>query len=378
MLVASPAAADADAVTLDCSWAGGPYTGYWYEASVVEAGGAYSGPATVEINADPDGANVWVSTPATVTDGSLSAEVANFFSGVNYQEVGIRVTAGTASDTCWAVYEPVLLDYSGSLRINAGDTAAVLADGLLSEAVASEPIQAYLFVRSGSSWVDVADARLSSYGHYAVLSYRPPYSRDAYIAVYSALDDRYLGSTDTFTIDVQRSTPTVISKPTSLIQGKTASITAAYGNASTSGKAYLQVYSGKTWKTVSTKTFTRGVVAFTRAQTATSKYRVAFALSGKATVYTASFTMTYLPVFSITAPKSAKRNDWIDFTLVNRWDKNGSVKLQYYSAGAWRTYRTYSVSAKESISPNVQIRGTYSWRVLAGSFASPSVKVVAR
>lgn len=378
ILVAAPAAADADAISLDCSWSGGPYTGYWYEAQVTEAGAPFSGSATVEINADPEGANTWVASPAAVVDGLLEGQASDFFSGEDYAEVGIRVSAGAATQTCWAVYEPVIVDYSGSLHINGGDTAAVLADGLLSDAVADEAIRAYLFVKSGSTWVDVANARLTDFGHYAVLSYRPSYSREAYIAVYSELDDRYLGSTEVFTIDVKRSVPTVVSKPTSVVQGSAAKITAAYGSSETKGRAYLQAYTGSAWKTISSVSFSNGVASFSRTQSATTKYRVAFTPTGKSTVYTAAFTITYLPLFTLKAPKSAKKRGWIDIDVTNRWTKNGTIKLQYYSGGTWRTYRSYWSYAKTSMDLTVQINGTYKWRILAGTYASPSVTVVAK
>lgn len=374
-VVAAPAAADADGVSLECSYYGAGATGYSYTATVTEAGAAYSGPATVEINADPDGANEWVSSAITITGGVYSVDVPSFFSGENAADVGIRVTAGSATDTCYAAYDPVLVDYSGSLNINAGDTAAILADGLLSAAVEDEPMRASLMIKSGSDWVEVADTNLTSYGHYAVLTYRPNYSRDAYIVVYSGLDGRYLGSSDDFVINVKRSTPTVITKPTSVIQGKTAAIVAGYGDNSTAGKAYLQVLSGSTWKTVSSKSFTRGVVTFTRSQSATSKYRIAFTPTGKSTVYTAYWTMTYLPLFSMQNPGTIKRGDWADIRVTNRSDKSGTIKVQYYSAGAWRTYRSYHQDAKISFDMTIQIKATYKWRILFGTAASPSLTV---
>jgi hypothetical protein len=374
-MVAAPAAADADGVSLECSWEGGPFTEYWWDATVTEAGSPYTGPATVEINADPDGANTWVSHDISVTAGHAEDEVASFFAGTDWAEVGIRVTAGTASDTCWASYDPVLVDYSGSLVINAGDTAAILADALVSPAVEDEPLHASLMVQQGSSWIEVADSTITSYGHYAVLSYRPTYSRTAYIVVYSGLDGRYLGSTDDFIINVKRSTPAVISKPSSLVQGKSGTITAAYGSATTVGKASLQVYTGGAWKTLTTKSFTGGVVSFTRSQTVTSKYRVAFTPTGKSTVYTAAFTMTYLPLFSMKDPGVVKRGDWVDIRVTNRWDASGTIKVQYYSGGSWHTYRTYKVTAKESFWMSIQVKATYKWRILAGSYASPSLTV---
>lgn len=375
VLVASPAAADADALSLDCSYYGGPSTGYSFTATVTEAGAPYTGSATLEINADPDGANVWVSSAITITDGSYTADVPSFFSGHDAADVGIRVTAGSAQDTCFAAYDPVLVDYSGSLTINAGETAAILADALLSSAVESEPMRASLMVKSGSDWVEVADTAVTSFGHYAVLTYRPNYSRDAYVEIYSALDQRYLGSSDTFTINVKRSTPTVITRPTSVIQGKTAAIVAGYGDTTTAGTAQLQVLSGSTWKAVSSKSFTRGVVTFTRSQSATSKYRVAFTPKGKPTVYTSYWTMTYLPLFSMKSPGTIKRGDWADVDITNRSDKSGTIKVQYYSSGAWRTYRSYHQDAKISFTITIQIKATYKWRILFGNAASPSLTV---
>jgi hypothetical protein len=374
-IVAAPAAADADGVTLDCTYNGGPDTWYGYTATVTEGGAPYSGPATVEINADPGGANVWVSSSVDVVNGEYSSEVNSFFDGHDAADVGIRVTAGAATDTCWAAYDPVLVDYSGSLTITAGDTAAILADVLPSSAVSGELMRASLMVKSGSSWVAVADTSITAFGNYGVLTYRPSYSRDAYIEVYSAEDDRYLGSSASFVINVKRTTPTVITRPSSVVQGRSATIVAAYGDASTAGTAYLQVLSGSTWKTVSSKSFSRGVVTFTRSESVTSKYRIAFKPAGKSTVYTASWTMSYLPQFSMTSPGTVKRGSWVDIRVANRADTSGTIKVQYYAAGAWHTYRTYHQDARQTFWMSIQIKATYKWRIVYGSYASPSLTV---
>lgn len=374
------ASATGEAFELECIGYAPIDTSVDIVADVTVGGAPYAGTATVALSRNPSDPASWTSLPVPVEDGFLYLPLDEWFAKEGFQTLSAKVTIGDLTKSCTVDYAQALVDYSGTFSVSAGATVHVLADVMLAFELDNPndmPV-ADLQIHTASGWKTVASAQVTKYGYYALLNYKPVGWSDARLAVRSS-GNKLVGISDTFLIDVNYGKTTLTSKPTSVTQGKTAAATARIGNHATSGKAVLQRKTGGTWVNVASKSFTGGAAKFTWSQKSTSDYRVVMTPAGKAASASTTFTVKHLPaVAAVPSTSSAAYGSTVGVTVTHRLTKTGTGKIQYYSSGAWRTYKSFTLSSSGTTKTSLKVTTTRKWRVVVGDYSSASFTVTKR
>lgn len=291
----------------------------------------------------------------------------------------IRVSAdGMAEFSCTADYYPFVdyPEFSGVTTVDLGETSVILAHATATPKYGTA-LMATLEVFEGNEWVAKETVATIVATGDALLQYKPKakqLARIAYDLVGSGVHRR-IGTSIEFFFDVRYRTATVTSKPTSVVQSKSAAITVRYGTSATSGTAKLQRKSGSTWVTVSTVALTSGAAKFSYKPTATLTYRAYVTPTGEPAKATASFAITYLPAVSVKAPASVKKNATATFTVYHRLAKSGSGYLQVKSGSTWKTVKKFTLKSTGSTNTTLKITKSATYRVKVGSYASASATV---
>ena len=176
----------------------------------------------------------------------------------------------------------------------------------------------------------------------------------------------YVGEFGEKIFDVTVATPTVASKPTKVIQTYSGKVVVNYGSYATSGTATLQQKSSTgTWTSVTKVKLTHGTATMSFKPGATHTYRVAVKPKGLSTKYTSTFSVKYVPLLTVTAPASAKKNATVTFTLTQYLAPPYYAKLQKLSGSTWVTVKTFVVgNTVEKVT--AKLTSTSKWRVTAG------------
>ena len=379
-LVSAPAAATGEQVDLQCFGYAPFDTSVDVIATIKVDGSAYTGSATLAVSATPADDSSWTTSTVAVEDGDLWVPFDAWFHADAFGSFAAKLTVGDTTMSCAADYAPVLVDYSGTLSVPAGGKVNILADLVIADYLASKPNmpQVDLQVDTASGWVTVGSAAATKYGNFALLEFQPVSWSQARLRVRDD-NDSVVGLSETFLIDVTYAHPTVTAKSTSVVQSTNATATARIGNHLTTGTAYLQRKSGSTWVTVTSQPITAGSATFTWTQKATTSYRILMTPTGKTAVATSTFAVTYVPAVSAKpAATSAKSGSTVAVSVTHRLTSVGSGTLQYYSSGAWHTYKTFALSSSGTTKTSLKVSATHTWRVMVGSYASAQFTVTKR
>lgn len=169
--------------------------------------------------------------------------------------------------------------------------------------------------------------------------------------------------------------PTLASKPTKILQGKTVKAVVHYGGYTTAGTATLQrKTSAGAWVAVKKVALTQGVATLSWTASATYSYRVAVAQTGKAAKYTTSFKVTYTPRLKLTAPATVKKNATVTFALTNNIAPPFYAYLQRWSGSKWVTVKTF-VPGEGVNKVTAKVTATSKWRVSAAGYVSKTITV---
>jgi len=176
-------------------------------------------------------------------------------------------------------------------------------------------------------------------------------------------------------LNVNVGKPTIMSKPTSIVQATTRTVAVRYGNYNTAGTARLQYKnSAGTWVNVKSVGLAHGSASITWTASATHTYRVAITPAGKSAAYTPTFAVTYLPRLAVSAPKSVKKNSTVTFTVTKYYVSNLSANLQRWNGSKWVTVKTFGVGGVGQI-VKAKVTSTSKWRITTGTYSSAAVTV---
>jgi len=374
VMVAAPSSAEPVASQLTCAAPSGPNYDVTVDLAVEGLADGATTPVQIQIRRSGD-----VDYFDEVNAGEALHYVAeDVISHAQITDViVVSVTVGAQVQTCrlnWsalAIAPLTLPDVVAS-----GQQATV--SGHVDTALNLGAYTAELQYKSSGDWIKLGSGAFDSEGN---VEFSPAASRWKTVRMAICKDSdcaRPVGASAEAIFNVSVPKATITSKPTSVLQGNSFSVSVAYGEYRTTGTASLQ-YKKSTgvWTTVSTQPLSHGRATMAFKPWATTPYRVVITPTGGATVYSSTFSVTYLKRLTLSAPKSVKKNTTVTFTLTQRLAPPYYAYLERLSGSKWVRVKTFVVgNTVQKTTLKVPSSGKY--RVTASGYISNTVAITAK
>lgn len=369
--ITAPASADPTFASLSCSTVDGSNRDVVVDVGVAGLGDAETVPARFRVST-ATGLRYDVTHDLGATNHLVLEDVLPAVPGtVTY---GVSIDIGANNLVCLEEWVGAVQTSSLTPEIvTAGKATTVTAT--FDTAAERGVITAILERYSGGVWKQVATSAIAADGS---VNFNVTLSQTQTVRI--VLQDPtewWTYTSPSSTLNVFVPTPTISSKPTSIVHGSSRTVSVLYGGPTTTATAKFQYKnSSGYWVTLKQATLTGGKVSFTFLATATHTYRVAVTPPGKASLYTSAFTVTYKPLLSVKAPSSVKAGSTVTFTLTQYLAPPFYAYLQKYSGGKWVSVKSFVVgNTTEKVTAKVS--STSKWRISAAGRVSSSITVKA-